>query len=94
MSDRRRKESIESAQWAYSVVSMNSNSKFVLPFIGSVITQGETGINNLELANGNTDANGGPQQFSNPIQQFQGDIILCERNYPNAIQVIQIITML
>lgn len=90
MSDGRRKESIERAQWAYSVVSMNSSNKFALPFIGSVIKQGENERSSLEIANGNADTNGGPpQQFSNPIQRFQGAIILCERNYPNAINVIQ-----
>ncbi|KAI9284123.1 hypothetical protein BC943DRAFT_326379 [Umbelopsis sp. AD052] len=83
MNDRRRKESIERAQWAYSVISMHSNHKFALPFIGSVINQ--TDRLNLESAKSNAD--GGP--FLNPIQQFQGAIILCERNYPNTLQVIQ-----
>ncbi|KAI8584035.1 hypothetical protein K450DRAFT_221194 [Umbelopsis ramanniana AG] len=75
MNDRRRKESIERAQWAYSVASMHSNNKFALPFIGSVINRGN--------------ADGGLEQFLNPVQRFQAAIILCERNYPNTIQAIQ-----
>ncbi|CAO3686117.1 unnamed protein product [Umbelopsis vinacea] len=94
MNDRRRKESIDRAQWAYSVVSLNCNEKSASPFIGTVIRLSEADGINMERSNSNNDTyTPGFQlethQLSDSLTRFQGAVILCERNYPNSIEVIK-----